>query len=387
MPLSVLLSALAGAEPKEIRETLLDAGIPVIDHTLGSTPAVDFGGVGAAVIVAPAKVEWAIAQTRRWRAELGEEIVPLIWALPPGSADSPTTGLDAGADVVLPRPLGRDVLLSQVRAALRLHATAGRIADRAAEARLLGEQLQKAYAQIERELQTTRRVHRAFLPQSFPALGRARFTVCHRPRSRVGGDFYDVRVLDEKRLGFFLGEVLGCGSAGSLIGVFVSQNICMQSSQRGQSVSQAPEKVLEQVNRALLDLALEDRPLVAMLVGVLNTETGELTLARAGLPPAVHVPASEKPVVLPCPGPFLGTADTTYTSISTTLRSGDKLVIGTDGTRPGGDPGPREDGHLLETLARLRAFAGQGFVDAVARELLLQVRHADDFTLLCLEME
>jgi hypothetical protein len=86
------------------------------------------------------------------------------------------------------------------------------------------------------------------------------------------------------------------------------------------------------------------------------------------------------------PGPFLGTADTTYQSLSGTLVAGDRLLIGTDGTRPDGDPGPAGSDRLLEAASKHRDATGSAFVDAVARELLQQVRHADDFTLLCVEM-
>src|SRR5262249_50661834 len=133
-------------------------------------------------------------------------------------------------------------------------------------------------------------------------------------------------------------------------------------------------------------LGADELPLVAMLVGVLNAQTGSVTLARAGLPAAVHVPATGTPGVWAVPGPFLGTADTTYQPLTGTLSPGDRLLIGTDGTRPDGDPGPVGSDRLLEAAAKHRALRGSEFVDAVARELLAHVRHADDFTLLGMEM-
>jgi hypothetical protein len=146
-----------------------------------------------------------------------------------------------------------------------------------------------------------------------------------------------------------------------------------------------PGEVLTAVNRRLLGLGMDELPLVAMLAGTLNALTGETTLARAGLPAAVHVPPSGPPAVWAVPGPFLGTADTTYAEFRATLAPGDRLLIGTDGTRPDGDPHPASDG-LLAAATKHRDLTGPSFVDAVARGLLQQVRHADDFTLLGLEM-
>ena len=61
---------------------------------------------------------------------------------------------------------------------------------------------------------------------------------------------------------------------------------------------------------------------------------------RAGLPAAVHVPATGPPEVWSLPGPFLGTADTTYQSLGGTLRPGSD-----------GDEGQDEDGEDRESGA------------------------------------
>jgi serine phosphatase RsbU (regulator of sigma subunit) len=238
--------------------------------------------------------------------------------------------------------------------------------------------LRKALAQLEREQELGRRVRATFLPRALPEVGAARFRVCHRPRARTGGDFYAVQRLDEEHVGFLVGDASG------LLGVFVQQ--CAQTKEittNGYRVI-PPGEILTAVNRQLLALGADDLPLVAMMAGVLNARTGAVTLARAGLPPAAHVPATGEPAAWAVPGPFLGTADTTYETLRATLAPGDRLLIGTDGTRPDGDPGGAE--HLLEAASKCRDASGPAFVDAVARELLQQVRHADDFTLLGVEM-
>ncbi|MFM8270888.1 MAG: PP2C family protein-serine/threonine phosphatase, partial [Gemmata sp.] len=120
--------------------------------------------------------------------------------------------------------------------------------------------------------------------------------------------------------------------------------------------------------------------------GVLNARAGTFALARAGVPNPVYIPAAGEPTALTVPGPFLGTPNTAYQTLTGTLGSGDRLLMGTDGTRPDGAPTPGGPDRLLEVAGKHRALAGEEFVDAVARELLQQARHADDFTLLGLEM-
>jgi len=383
-PPTVLLSSPPDSTGDELRKLVSSAGFTVTDHLLGSAPAVDFGPIVVAVVEVGERPEVALAQTRRWRAELGDQFVPILWV---ASTEKITAGLDAGADAVLPRPVEPSLFVAQLRAMARAQSTVARIAARASESRLLGDQLRKAIAQLEREQDMARRVRGTFLPQRLPQVGGTRFHVCFRPRSRAGGDFHNVWRLDEHHVGFFVGDVIGTGAAaGGLLGVFVQQAIAMKEI-AGQSYRLVPpDEVLTAVNRQLLGLTAEELPLVALLVGILNAQTGSLTIARAGLPAAVHVPARGNPGMWAVPGPFLGTADTTYQSLSGTLNPGDRLLIGTDGTRPDGDPGPASTDRILEAASHHRDQKGSAFVDAVARELLQHVRHADDFTLVGIEM-
>ncbi|MBP3955292.1 SpoIIE family protein phosphatase [Gemmata sp. G18] len=384
-PATVLLSCPPGrTDGDELRKLVASAGFVVTDHALGSAPAVDFDPIVVALVDAGTRADVAAAQTRRWRAELGDQIVPVLWIAPP---ELGAAGLDSGADVVLAPPLDPGTFVAQLRALARTKSTAARVAVRATEARLLGDQLKKALAQLEREQEMARRVRATFLPRSFPQIGGARFHVCYRPRGRSGGDFYNVQRLDEHHVGFLVGDVGGTGAAaGGLLGTFVLRSVVMKEI-TGQSYRIVPpDEVLGTVNRLLVGLSADDLPLVAMLAGVLNAKTGTLTVARAGLPVPVYVPASGGPDVWAVPGPFLGTADTTYQARSATLNPGDRLLIGTDGMRPTGDPGPGGPDRLLEVVSKHSAAAGADFVDTVARELLQHVRHADDFTLLGIEM-
>lgn len=383
---TVLLSNPPQTPADDLRQLLTDAGFAVADHLLGAAPAVDFAGVAAAVVEVGERADVAAAQTRRWAVEQGDRAVPVLWVLPFPSAEITALGLDAGAAACLVRPLDPAVFAAQVRAMARTHASSARLADRAAEARLLGDQLQKAYAQIDGELDMARRVQRTFQPRVMPEVGAARFAVCHRPRSRVGGDFYDVRRVDEHHVGFVLGDVLGTGSAaGGLLGLFVKQCAGMKEITGSHYRVVPPDEVLTRVNRELIGLGLDDPPLVAMVVGLLDVRDGAVAVARAGLPAPVYLPAAGDSESWSIPGPFLGTADTTCPPLHGRLWPGDKLVIGTDGTRPEGTTAGSSDG-LAEVARRHRDLTGPAFADAVARELLPHVRHPDDFTLLVVEM-
>jgi serine phosphatase RsbU (regulator of sigma subunit) len=384
-PATVLFSSAPGsATGADTRKLISTAGYAVTDHALGATPAIDFDPVVVAVVEVGDRVETAAAQTRRWRAELGDHIIPVLWLAAPQHI---ATGLDAGADAVLPHTTEPAVVVAQLRALARLHSTASRVALRASEVRLFSDQIKKAHDQLDREQEMARRVHATFLPKSFPQVGALRFHVCYRQRSRVGGDFHDVRRLDEHHVGFFVGDVIGTSTAaGGLLGVFVQQSVVMKEITGHSYRVVPPNEVLAGVNRQLVGLGTDDLPLVAMLAGVVNGKTGNITIARAGLPAAVHIPASGAPGVWAVPGAFLGPANTTYQPLTMTLAPGDRLLVGTDGTRPDGDPAPASMDRMLEAATKHRSMTGADYANAVAGDLLKHVRHADDFTLLMLEM-
>ncbi len=379
MPAVLLSAPDLSIEPGEI---LSRAGMTVVGHVLGTIPPVEFGGIDAALIDVGDRLDAAAAQTRRWRAELGDDLVPLIWILPGPDDRQAARGLDAGADAVLTRPLDPPVLLAQVRSASRARACALRLAARASESRILGEHLKRAHEEADRAAFAFRRVRLASLERDFPAFGSVRVAVSHRSRAKTGGDFYGVSRVDDQSIAIVIGDVIGPGAAGDLIGHvafrLAERCLCRRAT--------SPGEALAVVNRELLALGLDDLPLVAMLVGTLNCTTGELGVARAGLPPPVHLPAAGAPARWPIPGPFLGTGETVYATQPAKLRPGDRLLVGTDGMRADGNPEQNRTDQLLVFAERNRALSGQSFVDAVARDLLADVRHEEDFTVRALEM-
>lgn len=355
----VLLSAAAG-QAHDLCRHLEAAGFAVVGHALGAAPVVDFAPVAAAVVVAdPAAA--AAAQTRRWRAELADEFVPIIWLVERAEAVPP--GLEAGADVCLVQPVEPAHLAAQVRALARTRTSAARVFARAAEARLLGDQLRQAFARLDAERDLARRVHRAALPVELPA----GVAVCHRPRGRCGADFYDVRRVGGA-VAFLVGDVPGRGGAtGSLLGL-----LALRAAFPPGEATFDPAAALARVNRELLTLGLDDPPLVALLAGVADGEA--ITVARAGLPAPVWLPADGECETWSEPGPFLGTAEATYPALSRALTPGDRLVVATDGA--GGTDA------LLAATDRHRQVTGAAFAEAVATDVLPAAPEGEDLTVL-----
>ncbi len=370
---TVLLSAPFAYPVPDLRAGLEAVGFAVVGHDLGAIPAVGFGGVAAAVVAVRNAASAAAAQTVRWRAELGDEYVPVLWLLRPADAGLAVVGLRAGADACLVEPVEPAHLAAQLKAMARTRAATARVGARAAEARLLGDQLRQAFARLDADRELARRVHRAALPTDVPADGAVRVSVCHRPRGRSGADFYDARRLADGRLAFLVGDVPGRGgSAGSLLGLLALRAALLPG-----ELDPDPAAALARANRALLALGLDDPPLVALLAGVADADS--IAVARAGLPAPVWLPAAGDAEAWSAPGPFLGTAECAHPALRRALAPGDRLLVGSDGA--GGTDA------LLAAARRHRPTTGPAFVEAVAADLLPGAPDGEDFTLMAVGRE
>jgi phosphoserine phosphatase RsbU/P len=387
-PGPVLRILLVGDPPPPGVQAALEAAGFVVTATglTGIDPAEVTRSQAVVVAVTTGVLPTAQALCRRWRIELGEQYVPIVWL---AAADvPPTAGLDAGADAVLPGTAGADHLSAQLRALLRIHHLHGRLLGRAAEAQNVHQRLQEAYQQIDGDAELTRRIHRAFLPRSLPEVGSARFAVSYRPRSRIGGDFYDVVRLDEDHVGLYVADAMGRGlPASSLLGVFVKKSLALKEV-LGQSYRLVPPgEVLDRLNRELLNLSLPEPPFVTMLYARLNCRDGSLAFARAAHPHPLYLPADGIPAYWHAAGTLLGVFESEFPVQEKQLRPGDKLVLFSDGVHPPtAGPGSLHD-PLVESAKLHRGLPVMAFVDSVARDLLEESRHPEDFTLLAVEYQ
>lgn len=371
--------------PPESRSALEAAGFAISPTGLAGIDPAEVARSQAVLIAVDAKsLPTAQALCRRWRIELGEQYVPIVWL----TADDvpPAAGLDSGADVVIRATASPEHIVSQMKALLRVQHLHSRLASRAAEAQNLNQRLQQAYQQIDGDSELTRRIHRGFLPRSLPEVGQVKFAVCYRPRSRIGGDFYDVMRLDEEHVGLFVADAMGRGlPASSLLSVFVKKSLTPKEILGRSYRLVPPGEVLDRLNRELLNLSLPEPPFVTMLYVQLNCRDGSLTFARAAHPHPLHVPADGEPAYWHAAGTLLGVFESEFPVQQKQLKPGDKLILFSDGVHPPTTgPGSLHD-PLVEAVKRHRALSVQPFADSVARDLLEDSRHPEDFTLLVVE--
>jgi serine phosphatase RsbU (regulator of sigma subunit)/anti-sigma regulatory factor (Ser/Thr protein kinase) len=167
----------------------------------------------------------------------------------------------------------------------------------------------------------------SLLPPVLPHIATADVAARYLPaRDVVGGDWYDVLDLGDGRIGLAIGDVAGHGvRAAALMGE-------LRTALRAYALEgHPPGETLRRVD-ALLH-ATRARGMATAAYAIVDPEDGKLTLASAGHPPPLHVPASGAARLLEVPaGPPVGVLQfPQYAETETRLSAGDALLLYTDG--------------------------------------------------------
>ncbi|WP_245765218.1 SpoIIE family protein phosphatase [Nonomuraea jiangxiensis] len=202
-------------------------------------------------------------------------------------------------------------------------------------------------------------LQQALVPTSLPVVPGLETAVHYHTASpvRLGGDFYDLFRLDERRWAFFLGDVSGKGPQAAAV-----TSLTRYTLRAAALLDPEPATALTTLNAVLHEryAADGDPRYCTAIVGIAEpaADPGCITirLASGGHPPALLLRADGQTDFLPTPGGMLVGALPTavFTTAETTLAPGDTMLLYTDGLTEA-RTGPRRDSLYGE--AALRAFA------------------------------
>jgi phosphoserine phosphatase RsbU/P len=244
----------------------------------------------------------------------------------------------------------------------------------------------RADASASRELEHAQRIQRALLPSPLPAIDGCEMAALWQPASAFGGDCYDVLRFSDTRFGLSIADVAGKG----LPAAFLMSNL--QASVRALATDEArPEDVTRQVNRALCRHTPLDR-FVTFFYATLDTVEKRLVCCNAGHNPPILVHADGSVSRPLAGGTVLGVFDdAAYAQAEIALRSGDRLVLFTDGiTEAEGTDGEEYgDDRLVETVIRHRHESAQRLLQAVFCDVNTRTGGAfrDDATLISVAVQ
>ena len=202
---------------------------------------------------------------RKWRQEGNH--TPIVMLTSHTSDQERVAGLDCGADDYLGKPFLPEELLARIRAHLRRQRK-----NHEATQRMLRSQWQR----IEAGFRLTQR--------SQQPVGRSRpsSAVHHTPVGRIGGDFFLLEELPNRRTGVIVADAMGKGLTACLV-----MSSAMSHSHELLLSGLSPQAVLNELNRLLGPDLAEMGAFVAMFCGILDEEAGTFQYSSAGLEPPI----------------------------------------------------------------------------------------------------
>lgn len=180
---------------------------------------------------------------------------------------------------------------------------------------------------MERELELAREVQQSLLPHTFPEITGFDFAVRSQPARQVGGDFYDIFLLDDDHFGVLIADVSDKGMPAAVY-MALARSLLLAEARRERS----PKAVLISVNRLLRELG-EPNMFVSVFYAVVDIRAYEITYTRAGHDHPLLMRDGEL-VRLEGQGAVLGALgddDLRLNEESLSLMTGDRLVLFTDG--------------------------------------------------------
>lgn len=236
------------------------------------------------------------------------------------------------------------------------------------------------------EIEEARCLQQALVPAE-PLRGQALEFACKfRPVVEVGGDFLDYFWLDDHRLGFYLGDVVGKGLPAAMYAALAVGTL------RGiKKTGELPTSVLWLLNRRLR-MRVPPARYCAVQYAVFDPASRQLWCSNAGLPLPLHIGEGGCAEVGEGGLPSGLFADAEYDQHSVTLNAGDAVLFTTDGIIEAMNPEGESFGleRLIELGGAYRGKSADALLGAVFQAVDVFAAGApqhDDMTAAVLKLE
>jgi serine phosphatase RsbU (regulator of sigma subunit)/putative methionine-R-sulfoxide reductase with GAF domain len=237
---------------------------------------------------------------------------------------------------------------------------------------------------LETEVQLARQIQQTFIPESLPQFEEWELAARWKTARQVGGDFYDVFDLPNRRLGLFIADVADKGVPAALFMALTRTLV-----RAAVTELESPAKAMARVNELLIPDTKQGM-FVTAVYAVLDMETKELTYVNAGHNPPVWVKCNGSVERLTRTGVALGAAeDVRFQQRVIPLEKDDNILFYTDGlTESFNIEGEFfGEGRLMDAIQANLCSSASDLLDVVEKSLLNFVQDmppADDLTMLVL---
>jgi sigma-B regulation protein RsbU (phosphoserine phosphatase) len=308
--------------------------------------------------------------------------LPVITATARDESRDVVEALKLGANDYVTKPFDFPVVLARVQTQMSLKRSVDRITrleqslvQRNAELEAANAELAEANRRMRRDLEAAARVQQALLPAALPRLPGAVFAWQFRPCAELAGDLLNVAMLDDRRVGLYILDVVGHGVKAALLAVMANRALTQLLAPRDpqRQGPTPPAQVAAHLNSAF---PWDDRTeqFFTLLYGILDLGSGEFRFISAGHPGPLHQTPSAGAWVLMTSGSPIGLGEGAFEETSLTLKEGDRLYLFSDGLLDAMDANGRRFGD-----ERLQQAIEQGRAAPLAESLAYLLRRVEEW--------
>jgi len=247
--------------------------------------------------------------------------------------------------------------------------------------RLLEESMEKR--RLEEDMRMAAQIQKSLLPGAPPVVEGYELAGSNRPSRSVGGDYYDF-AFEQGQLLFALGDVAGKGTAAALL------MTVLRAAVRGHWGDGTASEAVGRINRTITQNVTEGK-YITFFLGRLDPQSGRVVYVNAGHNPPMLIRADGKVETLTEGGMVLGLFDSVpYEDGATALRSGDVLLVFSDGVTETWNPQGAEFGEssLVKLAVANRKLGAEALQAAILAELERfgeGIRASDDRTMIVIK--
>jgi sigma-B regulation protein RsbU (phosphoserine phosphatase) len=251
-------------------------------------------------------------------------------------------GFDAGADDYVTKPFSVRELLGRVRAILRRSEGRSDLAN-------------------QRQLDQARQVQQRLMPAEIPQLPGFRIAATWMPARITSGDYFDVFALDDGVAAVCIADVCGKGMPAAMMMSNLQAAVRSHASR-----AMRPGDLCSQINR-LMCRNIAEHGFISFFYAVIESQPRRMTYCNAGHNPPI-LDSGDAARRLECGGGLLGVIEHwRYDEREIQLRSGDRLLLYTDGITESRDAAGEEfgDDRLIDLVLHFESNDAAALAESV----------------------